>query len=265
MYYLLSTDSFSALCTQSSVLSACGSFWSQGLKIQRFRRQSESGLLHPSSWPAAVWTAYSLSNAQLVISSLWKPRCTKGSWPFHVGTLLRYVSKNQEMVQIFNLYIVLSSFISNESRIPGITESVIHNLHITFYPHVLVLLCILFLNRSSYPTRELQWCAHQMSVSEIAQIPSQHGIMKLENIQIQCLQMTSKWAGTETRKCLKLAERMCQEQGYLNPIILQNLGCYFFNSSGTLLHTRAFDQCLTWTKIKCIPQLGQCQMYPPAG
>lgn len=77
--------------------------------------------------------------------------------------------------------------------------------------------------------------------------------MTFENIQVQCLQMTSKGAGTETRKCLKLADRICQEQGYLNPKILQNLDCcFFFLLCGTLFHTRAFDQCLTWNKIKSV-------------
>lgn len=61
-----------------------------------------------------------------------------------VGTLLRHVPKYQEMAQIFNLHIVLNSFISSEGRIPGRNKSVIHNFHIASYPHVSVLLCISF-------------------------------------------------------------------------------------------------------------------------
>lgn len=61
-----------------------------------------------------------------------------------VGTLLRHVPKYQEMDQIFNLHIVLNSFISSEGRIPGRNKSVIHNFHMASYPHVSVLLCISF-------------------------------------------------------------------------------------------------------------------------
>lgn len=246
------------------MLSVCGSFWSQGLKIQRFGRQSESGLLHPSSWPAAAWIAYFLSNAQLFISSLWNREAPRHLDLSEVGTLLRHVPKYQEMVQIFNLRIVSSSFISREGR--NTWKNWISYSQFAFhFLHTFLCSCVLFfLSRSSYPRRELQWCALQMHVSEIAQIPSQHSIMTFKNIQIPCLQMTSKWAGTETRKCLGLADKMCQEQGYLNPIIPQNLVAIFFLLCGTLFHTRAFDQGLTWTKIKGVHQLGQCQMYHPA-
>jgi len=53
--------------------------------------------------------------------------------------------------------------------------------------------------------------------------------MPFEHSQAQCLQMASKLVGTENGECLELANSKCEEQGYLNPIILQNLGCYFLS------------------------------------